>query len=263
MSQFHLPTTLGQWQRYFETTFQYIHEIVPKIAFGQNKIDLILTNLNDFRKLFLQNHPQSISEKESPILFDFFTTCAAFIAFSYNYTSKKMLNYLLKHPINEQYNELAQLWACWSNQSSSLLCKCFRDINQLCYAHYLDIMAMYQTISPVVNQLPIPVSNALKNKLDDILLILGSLSQQPDKLTPGVLQQSQFQFIRDLGKGAFAVVKLAKMQPSNIDVAVKELKMTRLSDRNVLSLKREINALIQLNHPNVLKYYGVTVTAPF
>lgn len=263
MIQNHLPTTLGQWKRYFDTTFQYIREIVPVIAFGQNKIDLIITNLNDFQTSFLQNHSQSISEKEGPILFDFFTTCAAFISFSYNYTSKKMLNYLIKNPINEQFNELSLLWSCWSNQASSLLCKGFSDFNQLSYAHYLDIMTMYYTFTPVVNQLPIPVSNALKNKLDDILLILGNLPQQPDKLTPGVLQQSQFQYVRDLGKGSFAVVKLVKMSPSNIDVAVKELKMTRLSDRNILSLKREINALIQLNHPNVLKYYGVTVIPPF
>ncbi|OHS96261.1 TKL family protein kinase [Tritrichomonas foetus] len=258
-----LPTTLGQWKRYFDITYTYIESVVPTISFGHNKIDLIMTNLQAFRTNFLRDHPPEIKGKDARILFDFFKSCTAFISFASRYGAKSMLSYFLKHPINEQYNELSLLWKSWSLISSSLLTKTFLDINGLCYAHYLDMVAMYETFKSAVHQLPVPVANAVKNKLDDILLILGKVPPQQDKQFPGIIQHNQFQNIKEVGRGAFAQVNLAKMVPSGEEVAVKELKSVKLSKRNILSLKRELNALLKLKHPNVIEYCGVTVTPPF
>ena len=146
MQSTNFPATIGQWKRYFDETFDCIGQILPIVAFGQNKIDLIITNLQIFQTSFFKNHPPTISARDSRILFDFFKTCAALISFMGRYTSKNMLNFILTKPINAQFNELALLWSSWSRQSSSLMLEAFIDFNPLFYAHYLDIKTFYDTI---------------------------------------------------------------------------------------------------------------------
>ncbi|OHT13373.1 TKL family protein kinase [Tritrichomonas foetus] len=263
MQATNLPTSLGQWKRYFDQTFKVIEELIPVIAFGQNKIEFILANLQEFREAFLKDHAPSVPVKEGRILFEFFKTCAAFISLISQYTDENFLQYFFANTVNYQYEELSLLWDSWAVQSSMLLIDAFLDISIMNYANFLDLKLIYESINPMLDSISIPVADALRFKLDDILLILGNVPNALDKETPGIIHHNQFENIKEIGKGAYATVNLAKMQPNGREIAVKELKQVQLGKRNIVSLKRELNALLRLNHPNVLEFIGVTVTPPF
>ncbi|OHT01748.1 hypothetical protein TRFO_31307 [Tritrichomonas foetus] len=79
-----------------------------------------------------------------------------------------MLNYFLSHPVNGQYTELYELWCSWAVQSSMLLFESFSDPNSLCYAHYLDLKDIYESLSPIVHNFPKQIGLALRKKLHDI-----------------------------------------------------------------------------------------------
>ena len=70
-----LPSSLGQWKRYFDQTFNIIEELIPVISFGHNKIEFLLSNLYKFKALYLSDHPPAVSPKEASILFEFFKIC--------------------------------------------------------------------------------------------------------------------------------------------------------------------------------------------
>ena len=167
-----LPTSLTQWRRYFDVTFKFLEEVVPTISLGYNKIDLILTNLQAFRTSFLTDHQPTVTPKESWILFEFFKTCAAFISYSSQYNSKKILHYIISHSINGQYNEIAELYNSWAVQSSMLLCDSFHDITLLGYAHYLDLIAIRDSFGPIIDTFPKQISCALRKKIDGISKLL-------------------------------------------------------------------------------------------
>ena len=258
-----LPTSLGQWRRYFEQTFSIIEDVVEVAAFGQNKIELILMNLQKFRNIFLENHPPSVPSKEGRILFEFFKTCAAFISILSQYKDDNFISYFCQNNINYQFEELSKLWCSWSVMSSMLLIDTFQDLTPLCYANFLDLRIIYDSLKPSLEKLPIPVANALRRKLEDVLLILGQIPNASDDPTPGIIDHSQFETGESIGVGAYASVKLGKLKSNGKEIAVKELKSVQLSKRNIITLKRELNSLLRLKHPNILEFVGVTVTPPF
>lgn len=260
-----LPTSLGQWKRYFDQTFKIIEELVPVISFGQNKIEYILSNLYKFKNSYLESHQPSVPPKEGSILFEFFKTCTAFVAFISQYTDENILNYFVTHHINYQYEELSQLWDAWSVQSSLLLINSFNDFTKFNYVNYRDLKLIYRALTHLLrnSKISIPVANALRGKIDDILLLLTMTSYTIDQNSPGIIHHSDFEYIKEIGRGAFATVMLAKYKPTGQEIAVKELKQVQLTKRNVVTLKRELNILLRLKHPNILQFIGVTVTPPF
>ena len=260
-----LPTSLGQWKRYFDQTFNIIEELIPVVSFGHNKIEFILSNLYKFRSQYLNNHAPAVPPKEGCVLFEFFKTCTAFIAFISQYTAENLLNYFVSHHINYQYEELSQLWDAWSVQSSLLLIDSFTDLSKFNYVNYRDLKLIHKALSHLIkrSKISIPVENVLKEKIDDILLILTLTSYELDQTSPGIIHHSDFEYIKEIGRGAFATVMLAKYKPTGQEIAVKELKQVQLTKRNVVTLKRELNILLKLKHPNILRFIGVTVTPPF
>lgn len=260
-----LPSSLGQWKRYFDQTFNIIEELIPVISFGQNKIEFLLANLYKFRSSYIADHQPAVSPKEASILFEFFKTCTAFISFISQYTSENVLDYFITHHVNYQYEELSQLWNAWSVQSSLLLIDSFTDMTQFNYLNYRDLKLIHKALLHLVrkSKISIPVENVLREKLDDILLILTLTSYKIDQNSPGIIHHSDFEYIKEIGRGAFATVMLAKYLPTGQEIAVKELKQVQLTKRNVVTLKRELDILLKLKHPNILRFIGVTVTPPF
>ena len=61
---------------------------------------------------------------------------------------------------------------------------------------------------------------------------------------------------KDIGKGAYAVVKYAIHKSTNRKVAIKIYDKSKFMDQNKLkNVQREIQILHKLNHPNILKLY--------
>lgn len=73
------------------------------------------------------------------------------------------------------------------------------------------------------------------------------------------MQRSEVRLLRTIGEGAFGEVSLASV-PIYGNVAVKWLKPDRF-DRHSQAFWREAQTLATLNHPNVLRFFGV-VTEP-
>nr|XP_009677830.1 PREDICTED: serine/threonine-protein kinase SIK1 [Struthio camelus australis] len=65
---------------------------------------------------------------------------------------------------------------------------------------------------------------------------------------------------RTLGKGNFAVVKLARHRVTKTRVAIKIIDKTRLDPSNLEKIYREVQIMKLLNHPNIIKLYQVMET---
>ncbi|XP_068185114.1 serine/threonine-protein kinase SIK1 [Antennarius striatus] len=87
--------------------------------------------------------------------------------------------------------------------------------------------------------------------------ILGS---QPRPAQGRPLQVGFYEIIRTLGKGNFAVVKLAKHKVTKTQVAIKIIDKTRLNPSNLEKIYREVQIMKLLNHPHIIKLYQVMET---
>ncbi|XP_055330866.1 serine/threonine-protein kinase SIK1-like [Paramacrobiotus metropolitanus] len=65
---------------------------------------------------------------------------------------------------------------------------------------------------------------------------------------------------RTLGKGNYAVVKLAKHRITKTEVAIKIIDKSRLDEANLQKIYREVQIMKQLDHPNIIKLYQVMET---
>ncbi|KAL6100974.1 sik1 [Pungitius sinensis] len=74
------------------------------------------------------------------------------------------------------------------------------------------------------------------------------------------LQVGFYEIIRTLGKGNFAVVKLAKHKVTKTLVAIKIIDKTRLNPSNLEKIYREVQIMKLLNHPHIIKLYQVMET---
>ncbi|XP_012586563.1 PREDICTED: serine/threonine-protein kinase SIK1, partial [Condylura cristata] len=63
---------------------------------------------------------------------------------------------------------------------------------------------------------------------------------------------------RTLGKGNFAVVKLARHRVTKTQVAIKIIDKTRLDSSNLEKIYREVQIMKLLNHPHIIKLYQVS-----
>ncbi|XP_072513694.1 serine/threonine-protein kinase SIK1-like [Salminus brasiliensis] len=85
---------------------------------------------------------------------------------------------------------------------------------------------------------------------------MGSPSNQPAR----PLQVGFYEIIRTLGKGNFAVVKLARHKVTKTQVAIKIVDKTRLDASDLEKLNREVQIMKLLNHPHIVKLYQVMET---
>ncbi|KAG7463394.1 hypothetical protein MATL_G00176090 [Megalops atlanticus] len=85
----------------------------------------------------------------------------------------------------------------------------------------------------------------------------GSQSSSPH-VRP--LQVGFYEIIRTLGKGNFAVVKLARHKVTKTQVAIKIIDKTRLNSSNLEKIYREVQIMKLLNHPHIIKLYQVMET---
>lgn len=66
---------------------------------------------------------------------------------------------------------------------------------------------------------------------------------------------------KEIGKGAYAVVKQAMHKPTGLKLAIKQYDKFKLMDQSRKSaVKREIQIMKNLDHPNIVKLYEVIDT---
>ncbi|KAK6325666.1 hypothetical protein J4Q44_G00050080 [Coregonus suidteri] len=76
----------------------------------------------------------------------------------------------------------------------------------------------------------------------------------------GPVQVGFYEIIRTLGKGNFAVVKLACHKVTKTQVAIKIIDKKRLEPSDLKKIYREVEVMKLLNHPHIIKLYQVMET---
>ncbi|XP_065216053.1 serine/threonine-protein kinase SIK3 homolog isoform X2 [Planococcus citri] len=85
-------------------------------------------------------------------------------------------------------------------------------------------------------------------------------AKSTSNLVDRLIRVGYYEFERTIGKGNFAVVKLAKHVVTNTKVAVKIIDKTQLDEETLKKIFREIQIMTQLRHPHIIKLYQVMET---
>uniref|UniRef100_A0A8C7I9R9 non-specific serine/threonine protein kinase n=1 Tax=Oncorhynchus kisutch TaxID=8019 RepID=A0A8C7I9R9_ONCKI len=93
-----------------------------------------------------------------------------------------------------------------------------------------------------------------------VIVTERSPGSQPNHTGSQPLQVGFYEIIRTLGKGNFAVVKLARHKVTKTQVAIKIIDKTRLNPSNLEKIYREVQIMKLLNHPHIIKLYQVMET---
>uniref|UniRef100_A0A7N6FL22 non-specific serine/threonine protein kinase n=1 Tax=Anabas testudineus TaxID=64144 RepID=A0A7N6FL22_ANATE len=93
-----------------------------------------------------------------------------------------------------------------------------------------------------------------------VIMTENSRGAQSNPAQGRPLQVGFYEIIRTLGKGNFAVVKLAKHKVTKTQVAIKIIDKTRLNPPNLEKIYREVQIMKLLNHPHIIKLYQVMET---
>ncbi|CAL8322519.1 unnamed protein product [Merluccius merluccius] len=93
-----------------------------------------------------------------------------------------------------------------------------------------------------------------------VIMTDNSSGAPPSAAQVRPLQVGFYEIIRTLGKGNFAVVKLARHKVTKTQVAIKIIDKTRLNPSNLEKIYREVQIMKLLNHPHIIKLYQVMET---
>jgi hypothetical protein len=105
---------------------------------------------------------------------------------------------------------------------------------------------------------PITSFKSIKDPDKNIESVFRSVEKinTEDKLFTGKV--NDYVIGKEIGKGAYAVVKQAMHKPSGIKLAIKIYEKYKLMDQSrKTAVKREIQILKQLDHPNIVKLYEI------
>ncbi|XP_048870637.1 serine/threonine-protein kinase SIK1 isoform X2 [Brienomyrus brachyistius] len=93
-----------------------------------------------------------------------------------------------------------------------------------------------------------------------VMVSEGPAGSQPVRNPGRPLQVGFYEILKTLGKGNFAVVKLAQHKVTKTQVAIKIIDKTRLNSSNLRKVYREVQIMKLLRHPNIIKLYQVMET---
>jgi len=87
---------------------------------------------------------------------------------------------------------------------------------------------------------------------------------EPTYLTPGVVLQERYEIADEIGRGGFSIVYRARDRRIGADVAIKLLVPPPAAARLARErLRREVQAVRQLSHPNIVAVYDVVDDGPW
>ncbi|XP_077467121.1 serine/threonine-protein kinase SIK2 isoform X2 [Stigmatopora argus] len=89
-------------------------------------------------------------------------------------------------------------------------------------------------------------------------MVMADSNQKP--LLRGPVRVGFYDIERTLGKGNFAVVKLARHRITKTEVAIKIIDKTQLDAVNLEKIYREVQIMKMLDHPHIIKLYQVMET---
>ncbi|XP_059095436.1 serine/threonine-protein kinase par-1-like [Tigriopus californicus] len=100
-----------------------------------------------------------------------------------------------------------------------------------------------------------PTPTATTTKSSQGKTAAGSANPTSSHSPPPALQI--YDIVRTIGKGNFAVVKLARHRMTRTEVAIKIIDKSKLDKANLEKVHREVEVMKLLDHPNIIKLYQV------
>lgn len=251
----------------FDSNLSNINKLLQNVSFSINKCKLIADNLSyliqEFKQMIIKNS-NFCSSREMKL---FYSGCSEFIIFLTNYQDSNWLSNFINLKIHDSYYSLRKVWNIFNSISNKFCLPCFLIDNALYFFHIKDLAHTYKILSNHLQKDPNIFSSftpVIKSKLSQILYLLKQPPSIQDLSNSKIIEKQSWTVIRqNIGIGGYAVVHLAKMKKDGQLVAVKELKVSKLTPRRLEFLRREIAALSMSNHSNLLSLTGVTVTPPF
>ena len=261
-----LPTEKSKWKFHFQKSFSSLDSVLSEVSSHCNKLSTITLQLYDFLDSFLKKQDHDLlNQREISKCYEFSKAIVAFAGFCSNLNASKWLNYFISYDIHHSYECLSKMWDVWQSCAEEFRFRSFEFKESLLFSHCQDLISIHTQLTKNISQIPPKYQNIVINKLDEIEVSLSFISTQ---LNIGknqyIIKHTDWITIKEnIGVGGYAAVHLAKMKATGQLVAVKEMKAAQLVGKRVLYMKREIDALMRLDHPNVVKLIGVTVTYPF
>ena len=258
------PRDSDSWKDAMDKMYNRLEVVLPKCVWNTKKIVLIATELAQFKESF-----SKIRGNLNPVqilkCFEFLKTTTAFMGIISNYQEHNWLTYFLTHDLNQPYNDLSFLWSAWSEISMDFCYRSFQSDSVLAAAHSQDLIRTFVLLIGSLKTIPKYIYKPVIHKLKLIQTMLDTkLQKPPSEENKSILKHSDWTITEEaIGQGGYAIVHLAKLKATGEELAIKELKAANLKPKTVGYLKREIDSMLHLNHPNLLKLAGVTVTQPF
>ena len=261
-----LPYEKVRWIRFFQTSFELVDKALKIVSCCVNKIQVISLQLYDFLDRFQKKEdPKILSITQSNKCFEFAKALTVLTGYCSALSNSKWLPYFLGHDVNHSYDILSKLWNVWQSCAEEFNYPSFEFKESLAYAHCQDLIKIHTTLSSKIMSAPAKYKNSLINKLTEIEEEIRQPIREVDiGNNQYILKHTEWSTIKEnIGKGGYATVHLAKMKATGQLIAVKEMKAAQLFGQKIKFMKREIDSLMKLDHPNVIKLIGVTVTPPF
>jgi len=256
----------SEWTKLLQYSYGIIDMALEKVVWSHHKCLLVTHQLYDFFDRFCRIEHETLKEIESKWIYEFVKACTAFCGLCSKFQVDTWLEFFLRNDINYSFIFLLKLWNTWSYTSEVFGFPSFDHIDSLRYFHCQDLISTHSVLSSSFEILPKRLLSIVQRKIERIeyALSVPSSEQIIRESNSYILQHNDWVIVKEnIGIGGYASVHLARLKSTGEAVAVKEMKAVQLYGKRVLYLKREIDSMLRLNHPNVLRIIGVTVTPPF
>ena len=261
-----LPTEKVKWANYLHSMYINIDKALKKVVCFENKMQIITLQLFDFYDRFSKNKEIKIlTSKQAIKCYRFSKACTALIGYCFALSEPKWLSYFYKYEVNHSYKVLSKLWDVWQECAEQFNFPSFIFKESLMYAHCQDLIKIQAILSSNLVNVSNKYKNVITYKIDEINDMLNASGNKLDNSSNQyILKHDDWTIIKEnIGSGGYAFVHLAKMKSTGQLVAVKEMKSLQLQGLRVKYMKREIDSLMKLKHPNVIQFIGVTLSPPF
>lgn len=261
-----LPRTTTAWTSHLTETLKIVDSGLSSIAVHRGKCRVISAELAKFLDCLTKRTVTLLTQGEITRLFEFTKALLAFVGYLAQFQKRTWLGAFLNNSLSLTYEDMAFLWITWSDAAETFCFPCFTCLDALAFEHTQDLLTIYTALLQGYKRFSsMPqVQSVVDKKLREIVDVLEATKcSDPDTTNCGILKQTDWTITRtNVGSGHCAIVHQGKLVATGEEVAIKELHQGGVSQEQVKDLKRD-NTLCHMNHPNLLKMIGVTVTQPF
>ena len=258
-----LPLSLKGYLQAFDSIYLNIQQIYPRLGCHLNKVNLIQDQLQRFRVALYDRPNPEITIKQSKRIHRFLKLCTIYFGFLTRYHCKVWLKYFLETPINSTLNDLHKLWYKWLHIAEKFSINAFENPQILYYSHYLDLKSLRQVLEQNMNSFSQSSQEILRKRINSINEAVNPNDPHFESDSSYILHHNEVTPGVQIGSGGFSIVYRAYWGRIDSNIALKELNSTSLTKRDLESLRRELSALSSFEHPNILKFYGLTIEPPF